>query len=47
MDGADDRVLQNRYNFVLSPHDSPDLETVGHQWMITEVIPIEAVHMLA
>jgi len=47
VDGADDRVLQNRYNFVLSPHENPDLEVVGHQWVITEVIPVEAVHMLA
>jgi len=47
VDGSDDRLLQSRYNIVISPHEAPDVELVGHQWVIVEVMPVEAVLMLA
>jgi len=47
VDGAEDRVVQNRYNIAISLAENPDLENVGHKWVITEVIPVEAVLMLA
>ena len=47
VDGADDRVLQQRFNFVLTLHDDPDLEITGHPWKIVEIQPVEAVQMLA
>jgi len=47
VDGSEDRLLQNRYNISISLAENPDLENVGHQWVVTEVIPVEAVLMLA
>jgi import inner membrane translocase subunit TIM44 len=46
-DGAEDKVSQNRYNFVLTLHETPDFETTGHPWEIVEILPVETVQMLA
>lgn len=47
VDGEDDRLVQNKYNIVLSPAENPDLATVGHRWVITEIHQLENVLMLA
>jgi len=47
VDGGEDRVMQNRFNFMLTLHDNPDLELSGHPWELVEILPVEAVHMLA
>jgi len=47
VDGREDKVIQQRFNFVLSMHENPDLEISGHPWELVEILPVEAVHMLA
>lgn len=47
VDGAEDHIQQNRFNFVLTIHENPDLEETGHSWELVEILPVEAVHMLA
>ena len=37
VDGADDRIMQNSYNFVLCLHENPDLEEIGHHWQLIEI----------
>jgi len=37
VDGAEDRIMQNQYNFVLTLHEDPDLEVVGHRWQVIEL----------
>jgi hypothetical protein len=37
VDGAEDRIMQSQYNFVLTYHESPDVETVGHMWELIEL----------
>jgi len=47
VDGREDKVMQQRFNFVLTMHENPDLELSGHPWELVEILPVEAVHMLA
>ena len=35
-EGADDSILDSTYRVVLSRHDDPDIELVGHYWHIVE-----------
>jgi hypothetical protein len=35
-EGAEDRILQTSYRFVLSRHDNPDMALTGHYWEIVE-----------
>ena len=37
VDGAEDRIMHCQYNFVLTPHQTPDLEEIGHGWEMVEV----------
>ena len=46
VDGADDRVMQNQYNFVLTRHQNPDIEVVGHLWEMTELQQVGALAQL-
>lgn len=40
VDGAEDRLMHCQYNFVLTPHQNPDFEEIGHGWELVELTQI-------
>jgi len=37
VDGAEDRIMYNQYNFALTLHENPDIATTGHKWELIEL----------
>lgn len=46
VDGDDERLMNYEYSFAITPHQSPDLENVGHGWEIIELQPRQVIKML-
>eukprot|EP00331_Platyophrya_macrostoma_P034874 CAMPEP_0176443002 /NCGR_PEP_ID=MMETSP0127-20121128/22154_1 /TAXON_ID=938130 /ORGANISM="Platyophrya macrostoma, Strain WH" /LENGTH=438 /DNA_ID=CAMNT_0017828129 /DNA_START=53 /DNA_END=1369 /DNA_ORIENTATION=+ len=40
VDGAEDRLMYCQYNIVLTPHQNPDLEEIGHGWELVELTQV-------
>jgi len=40
VDGAEDRIMYNQYNFALTLHSTPDIITTGHKWEVIELAQV-------